>query len=101
MKIPGSLPRLLAISDQRFAWKPARRAKAEDAYVWKDQIMMLEGFADIMGEPEYATWVSTGRGRGDSQGGMQRSKTKTLEEVFWRPGTNFIRDDGTPLRVVR
>jgi len=99
--VPDALTRLFAISDQRFVWKPARRTKAEDAYVWKDKIMMLEGFGEIMGDPEDA-WVSTGRGRGErrGEGGIHPSKTETLEEVFWRPGNTFIRDDGPPLRIV-
>ncbi len=50
----ASLPHLLAIINERIAWTPAHAAKTEEAYVWRDSIMMLEGFGDLTDNLEYA-----------------------------------------------
>jgi len=62
-------PPLFAAIDHRFAWKPARGARVEDACVWNDYVMMLEGFSDVTDDPVYAAWVSKGKdGRGRGRG---------------------------------
>ncbi|KAF8258070.1 hypothetical protein EI94DRAFT_1708353 [Lactarius quietus] len=53
---PDSLPQLLAIMDSRIAWTPKHTAKVEEAHVWKNHIMMLEGFGEDLEDLEYATW---------------------------------------------
>ncbi|KAF8268649.1 hypothetical protein EI94DRAFT_1785746 [Lactarius quietus] len=58
---PDSLPQLLAIMDSRIAWTPKHTAKVEEAHVWKNHIMMLEGFGEDLEDLEYATWVSKGK----------------------------------------
>ena len=57
----SSLPKLLSIIDSRFAWTPKHTAKVEEAHVWRDHIMMLEGFGEDKDDLPYATWVSTGK----------------------------------------
>ncbi|KAH9059450.1 hypothetical protein EDB83DRAFT_2224440 [Lactarius deliciosus] len=77
---PAVLPRMFAIIDNRISWKPAQAAKPEDAYVWRDSIMMLEGFGDATDDLGYATFISRGMGSGSSRdhdrsgdwGGMRR-----------------------------
>ncbi|KAH8976948.1 hypothetical protein EDB92DRAFT_1898219 [Lactarius akahatsu] len=65
---PAVLPLMFAIIDNRMAWKPAQAAKPEDAYVWRDSIMMLEGFGDATDDLGYAAFISRGMGSGGSRG---------------------------------
>ncbi|KAH9059677.1 hypothetical protein EDB87DRAFT_1577500 [Lactarius vividus] len=53
---PAVLPLMFALVDNRVAWKPAQAAKLEDAYVWKDSIMMLKGFGDATDDLGMVNW---------------------------------------------
>ncbi|KAH9035209.1 hypothetical protein EDB85DRAFT_896605 [Lactarius pseudohatsudake] len=74
---PAVLLLMFAIIDNCIAWKPVQAAKPEDAYVWRDSIMMLEGFRDATDDLGYAAFISRGMisgggGRGGDREGIRR-----------------------------
>ncbi|KAH9031273.1 hypothetical protein EDB84DRAFT_171934 [Lactarius hengduanensis] len=71
---PAVLLLMFATIDNCIAWKPVQAAKPEDAYVWRDSIMMLEGFCDATDDLGYAAFrmISRGGGRGGDREGIRR-----------------------------
>ena len=59
---PESLLQCLASLDGRIAWKPAHAAKTEEADVWRNHVMMLEGFNDATDNLKYVAYLNRGMG---------------------------------------
>lgn len=106
---PDILPKLLAGIDGRIAWKPA--------HVWRDDIVLPEGFGDTTGDLECAIYLTRGRGIGGPGRGRRGDRHSepeldsfeermanwgftedeaNLEEVCWCDGIpgRWFEDDG-------
>ena len=59
--LPGTLPKCFAGVDGRIAWKPNHEAKTEEAYVWKNSIIKLEGLGDLTHDMAYANFMTNVR----------------------------------------
>ena len=59
--LPGTLPKCFAGMDGRIAWKPNHEAKTEEAYVWKNSIIKLEGLGDLTHDMAYANFMTNVR----------------------------------------
>ena len=70
---PAFMPCIFAIMDNRIAWAGAYAAETEEVSThWKENMMMLKYFGDIMdGDEEYAAYGNKGRG---SRGGRGRGR---------------------------
>ena len=82
---PESLPKCLAGLDGRIAWKLAHAAKKEEAHVWRDHVMMLEGFNDATDNLKYATYLTRGMGddrpfRGHRDGWFDEPEMNNFED---------------------
>ena len=49
--LPRTFSKCIAGIDCRIEWKPNHAATTEDAFVWKDSIIKLEGLGDFTNEP--------------------------------------------------
>ena len=56
---PGTLSKCITGIDGRMEWKPNHTATTEEAFVWKDSVIKLEGLGDFADEDlKFANFVS-------------------------------------------
>ena len=94
---PECLPKCLAALDGRIAWKPAHTAKTEEADVWRDRVMMLEGLIDATDNLKYAAFSTRGMGDGRTSNWefTEDAVNMMLGEM---PGEKISWNDGVPGR---
>ncbi|KAF8258067.1 hypothetical protein EI94DRAFT_1755912 [Lactarius quietus] len=96
---PANLPRFLASIDERIAWKPVHAAKVEEAHVWRNNVMKLEGLGETTDVTEYRNsmfreWEAIGGPERGLRGGLHgEAQLDNFEESEERSGNRGSTED--------